>query len=211
MENYVELTLTLLKAVGLALLIWVLGWVVGQIVKYAVSKTLSKLGFDEWIKKFSFGRVIRRTGYYSHEFLGMIASWFIYVLFLVLGIYAAGYVIGNIDIMYYAYIIISVYITGFVKLFLIAIVSFILIDAFISYIYKSTELRSEMQILYPLAEYLRIVLYIAVLVFAVEQSGLGIGVLPNLLTPIIWGITAIIILFMLYLVIQNIKMPKQTV
>jgi hypothetical protein len=140
--------------------------------------------------------------------MGNLSAWIIYVVFAVLGIYVAGYVIQHEGLMDVANTLINVYLKGFLLLLLIVLIGFTLIDAFIGYVYKSTELKAEMQILYPLAEYLRIVLYIAVVVFAVEQSGLGVGVLPTLLIPMIWGITMIIVLFMVYLIIQSIKAPK---
>ncbi|MEM3346165.1 MAG: hypothetical protein QXR36_01900, partial [Desulfurococcaceae archaeon] len=99
----------------------------------------------------------------------------------------------------------TVYIAGLLKAFLIIIIGFILVDVFVGYVYKSTELRAEMQILYPLGEYLRIVLYIAVVTYALEQSGIGIGVLTELLIPVIWGITAAIILIVVYLIVQSVK------
>jgi len=67
-----------------------------------------------------------------------------------------------------------------------------------------------MQILYPMAEYIRITLYIAVVTYAVEQSGLGVGVLPMLLMPLIWGITILIVLFTIYLILISIRTSRVT-
>lgn len=212
MHNQIlEVVLTVLKATGLACAVWIVGWLIGQITKYVVTKVLSKVGFDEWMRKLSIGRAIKRTGYYAHEFMGLLAAWLIYVVFIALGVYVAGYVAGWVDVANYAYAVITVYISGFVKLLLIVIVGFMLVDVFVGYVYKSTELRSEMQVMYPLAEYLRIVLYMAIVVFAVEQSGLGVGVLLQLLQPIIWGMTAMVVLFMVYLIIQSIKASRRPV
>lgn len=208
MVNYIDLLFNILKAAGSACLIWALGWLAGQVIRYLVIKILSKIGFEEWIRKISLGKVIKRTGYLPQEFMGNLSAWIIYVVFIVFGVYVAGSVVQYYELMEFARTLIDVYIRGFLTLLLIVIVGFALIDAFIGYVYKSTELKAEMQILYPLAEYLRIVLYIAVVVFAVEQSGLGVGVLPTLLTPMIWGITIIIVLFMVYLIIQNIRAPR---
>jgi len=207
----VEVLLLALKAIGTACAVWIVGWLVGQVVKYMVTKLLGKIGLDEWMRRLSVGRAIRRTGYSAHEFMGILAAWLMYAIFGVLGIYASGYVAGWEDLTLYAYTALVVYIGGFIKLLLIVIAGFILADVFVGYIYRSTELRSEMQMLYPLAEYLRIVLYIAIVVFGVEQSGLGVGVLPQLLQPIIWGVTAIVVLFMVYLIVQSTKAPRQPV
>lgn len=211
MESLIlEALLLVLKAVGIACLVWTVGWLIGQVVKYVVTKLLGKIGFDEWIRKLSIGRAIKRTGYSAHEFIGILAAWLMYIVFVVLGVYAVGYVTEWKDLVEYACTALVIY-GGFIKLLLIVIIGFMLVDVFVGYIYKSTELRSEMQMLYPLAEYLRIVLYIAIVTFGVEQSGLGVGVLPQLLQPIIWGITVIVVLFMVYLVIQSIRTPRQPI
>lgn len=208
LANYIDVLFNTLKAVGSACLIWALGWLIGLAVKHLVAKILSKIGFDEWIWKISLGRVIKRTGYLPHEFMGNLSAWMIYIVFTVFGIYVAGAVVRHHGLMEFARTLIDVYIKGFLTLLLIVIIGFALIDAFIGYVYKSTELKAEMQILYPLAEYLRIVLYIAVVVYAVEQSGLSVGVLTTLLIPMIWGVTIITVLFVVYLIMQNLKAPR---
>ncbi|MEM4685370.1 MAG: hypothetical protein QW133_04560, partial [Sulfolobales archaeon] len=96
------------------------------------------------------------------------------------------------------------YVVGFVKTFLIIITGFILTDAFIGYIYKSSELRSEVRLLTPVAEYLRIMIYLAVVMFALEQGGLSIHSLNILLMPVIWGLTIAMILIILAQIVQQV-------
>jgi hypothetical protein len=203
-----ELLYSIIISIGAALLTWLTGYLLGHGVKYFVSRLLSRVGFEEIVKRTGFGRAIKRTGLLPHEFMGSLAAVIIYIVFAILGVYIAGYVLKLEVIMSTAETVLYVYVAGGVKLLFIVLIGFTLVDAFVGYVYKSTELRAEMQLLYPMAEYLRIVLYIAIVVYGVEQSGLGVGVLPLLLTPIIWGITVIIVLFVLYLIVQSIRAPR---
>uniref|UniRef100_A0A7C4FGE9 Uncharacterized protein n=1 Tax=Ignisphaera aggregans TaxID=334771 RepID=A0A7C4FGE9_9CREN len=206
-----DLHLYLLKAVeillGIAIIIALsaTGWLIGQAIKKLVIKALSKTPFDEWFRRFSVGRAVKTLGYTAEEFLGVLAAWIIHIISMILGIYTAAYIFNWQQIKELSYLALTVYAVGFLKIFIIAVIGFILVDIFIGYIYRSTELRGEIQMLRPLAEYLRIVLYIAIMIFAIEQGGLGLGVLPQLLIPIIWGVTVMIILFMIYLIIQSTR------
>jgi hypothetical protein len=56
----------------------------------------------------------------------------------------------------------------------------------------------------PVAEYLRILLYIAVLVFALEQGGLSVSTLHVVLTPIIWGLTAAMVVIVVANLVQQV-------
>jgi hypothetical protein len=198
--------LSLLRAISFAALIILIGYVAGALVKRFIRYALTKVGFDEWFKKFAVGKAILRSGYVASEFFGLVISWIIYVTATLLAVAIAAADLGITAISEPLYYIVSVYVTGFVKAFAIMIVGFILVDTFIGYVYKSTELRSEASFLTPVAEYLRILFYIAILVFALEQGGLNVSTLYILLTPIIWGLTiAMIVIILANLVQQVIK------
>jgi hypothetical protein len=62
-----------------------------------------------------------------------------------------------------------------------------------------------MQLLTPVAEYLRVLLYIVVVIFAVEQGGISVEVLTNIMTPIIWGLTIAMLLIIAFNIIQLAK------
>ena len=198
--------LSLLRAIGFAALTILIGYAAGALVKRFIRYALTKVGFDEWFKKFAVGKAILRSGYVASEFFGLVISWIIYVTATLLAVAIAAADLGITAISEPLYYIVSVYVTGFAKAFAIMIVGFILVDTFIGYVYKSTELRSEASFLTPVAEYLRILLYIAILVFALEQGGLNVSTLYILLTPIIWGLTiAMIVIILANLVQQVIK------
>jgi hypothetical protein len=208
--GYLELVLDVFKATGLACLVWTLGYFIGHFVKYALVRVLGRANVDDFIRRTGIGRAIRRTGLLAHEFIASLAAWLIYLLFLILGVYFAGLLVQHEGVVKAAETALNVYYVGGLKLLLIVIIGFVLVDAFVGYVYKSVELKSETQLLTPVAEYLRIVLYIAIMVYAVEQSGLGVGALLQLLTPLIWGVTAITVLVVLYLIIQSIQQTRRT-
>lgn len=198
--NYLDL----LTAIGISALIAVSGYLLGIISRRIILYLLSKVGFDEWFKKFAVGKAILRSGYSASEFFGLVSSWIIYLTFLLLALIYGTSSLGINWISDMFSIVVFVYIIGFIKTFLIIITGFIFTDTFISYIYKSSELRSEIKLLTPVAEYLRIMIYLAVVVFALEQGGLNIYSLNMLLMPVIWGLTIAMVLIILAQIIQQI-------
>jgi len=204
-EINVEFITRILTGISIAALLIIIGYILGKGVKILLVKGLDKLGLEDWLRRFSFGRAIKRTGFMVSEFFGIMASWIIYIVFIILGVYYASSYIGLNDVAKTSILLLNLYVAGFIKALIIIIVSFILIDAFISYIYKSSELRTEMQLLTPVAEYLRILLYIVVVIFAIEQGGVSVEVLTNIITPIIWGLTIAMLLIIAFNIIQLAK------
>jgi hypothetical protein len=196
--------LSLLRAIGFATLIILVGYVVGKLTKRAIRYLFTRVGLDAWFKRFAIGKAMLRSGYTASEFFGAVASWIIYVTAVLLAIATASADLGVTALSEPLYYTVSVYVAGFVKAFIILVVGFTLVDAFIGYIYKSTELRSEVMFLTPVAEYLRILFYIAVLIFALEQGGLNVSTLYVILTPIIWGLTLAMVAIIIANVIQQV-------
>lgn len=199
-----EVFLDTLIALGIAFLVAAVGYITGRLTRRAVIYLLTKVGFDEWFKKFAIGKAILRSGYSSSEFFGLVFSWVIYLAFMFMGIALAG---SHLDIPWLvemAYSITFTYISGFIKAFMIIVMGFILTDSFIGYIYKSSELRSEARLLVPMAEYLRVIIYLAVVLFALEQGGISVHTLNILITPLIWGLTIAMIVIMIAQVLQQV-------
>jgi hypothetical protein len=194
----------LVIAIGLTVAIVLIGYVLGILARRLILYILTKVGFDEWFKKFAVGKAILRSGYSASEFFGLITSWVIYLTSFLLALATLTSSLNLTSLSDTLYIIVSVYVVGFIKAFLIIITGFILTDAFIGYIYKSSELRSEVRLLTPVAEYLRIMIYLAVIVFALEQGGLNVYSLNMLLVPIIWGLTIAMIIIIISQVIQQV-------
>jgi hypothetical protein len=198
--DYFDLIIT----IGLTVAIILIGYVLGILARRLILYILTKVGFDEWFKKFAVGKAILRSGYSASEFFGLITSWVIYLTSFLLALATLTSSLNLTSLSDTLYTIVSVYIVGFIKAFLIIITGFILTDAFIGYIYKSSELRSEVRLLTPVAEYLRIMIYLAVIVFALEQGGLNVYSLNMLLVPIIWGLTIAMIIIIISQVIQQV-------
>jgi hypothetical protein len=194
----------LVIAIGLTVAIVLIGYVLGILARRLILYILTKVGFDEWFKKFAVGKAILRSGYSASEFFGLITSWVIYLTSFLLALATLTSSLNLTSLSDTLYTIVSVYVVGFIKAFLIIITGFILTDAFIGYIYKSSELRSEVRLLTPVAEYLRIMIYLAVIVFALEQGGLNVYSLNMLLVPIIWGLTIAMIIIIISQVIQQV-------
>ncbi|MFP3252243.1 MAG: hypothetical protein RXO32_11030, partial [Thermoproteus sp.] len=74
----------------------------------------------------------------------------------------------------------------------ISIIGFILVDGFVEYIYKGALSKNE-AVVGPVAEYIRIILYLVVVTFALEQGGINVSTLTAMLTPITWGLTAAVV------------------
>jgi len=193
-------------AVGVGALVLLLGFAIGVFLKRVVFYVLNRVGFNEWFKKFAIGRAILRSGYSGSEFFGLITSWVIYVTSVLLAVALFATILELRFIAEVSYFLIYTYVFGFVKVFIIVVIGFIFVDAFIGYIYKSSELKSGGRFLTPTAEYLRILLYLAIIIFALEQGGLSVHTLNIMLVPVVWGLTiAMIAVVIVEVVSQVIK------
>lgn len=182
----------LLVNIGVAALIVVIGFIGGRIAKRLVNYILQKVGINEWFRKFNIGRAIVRGGYAPSELFGLICSWVIYLLGLLYAmLYLTRYPLLQPIHEPIGMAIGLIY--GAVKALLVIVVGYILVDTFIGYIYKSGS-ESHLISLVPAAEYLRIILYLVVLIYALQLGGLPVEILWGLITPVIWGLTIIIVI-----------------
>lgn len=193
-----------------AVAIIVVGYVLGKLLKRAVSYTIYRVGGDEWLLKLAVGRAIVRAGYAPSEFFGRLAAWLTYIGLTLLALNYLGRSLA-IEDFYSTTQLAIMYFTAFLKALVIMLIGFILIDAFVGYVYKSSELKREDRfVLAPVAEYLRIIFYIVVIVFALAQGGIHVEVLSNLLTPVIWGLTIIIVIVVVGGFVERILSEKRT-
>ncbi len=173
-----------------AILIGAVGYLAGRLVRWALAKGLARAGFDDWFKRFNIGRAILRSGYAAGEFFGSVAAWIIYLIFILLAAAYLAYALGYPGWGAALVGVINVYIYGFVKFFIIAIIGFILVDGFVEYIYKGALVKDDARLLAPVAEYIRVVLYLVVITFALQQGGIDVSTLSQMLIPITWGLVA---------------------
>jgi hypothetical protein len=184
--------LTVLYHAAVAVLIAVFGVVLGRVVRRMVDRLLFRLGFNDWFRNFNIGRALLRSGYTPSEFFGSVAAWLLYLLFILTSVAYLAVSFERVDVSEWVTSIIAVYLFGFVKFFIISIIGFILVDGFVEYIYKGALSRNE-AVVGPVAEYIRIILYLVVVTFALEQGGINVTTLSSMLTPITWGLAVAVV------------------
>jgi hypothetical protein len=184
--------LTVLYHAAVAVLIAVFGIVLGRVVRRMVDRLLFRLGFNDWFRNFNIGRALLRSGYTPSEFFGSVAAWLLYLIFILTAVAYLAMSFGRVEVSEWVSSIIVVYLFGFVKFFIISIVGFILVDGFVEYIYKGALSKNE-AVVGPVAEYIRIILYLVVVTFALEQGGINVTTLSSMLTPITWGLAVAVV------------------
>jgi len=184
--------LAVLYHAAVAVLIAVFGIVLGRVVRRMVDRLLFRLGFNDWFRNFNIGRALLRSGYTPSEFFGSVAAWLLYLIFILTAVAYLAVSFGRVEVSEWVTSIIAVYLFGLVKFFIISIVGFILVDGFVEYIYKGALSRNE-AVVGPVAEYIRIILYLVVVTFALEQGGINVTTLSSMLTPITWGLAVAVV------------------
>ncbi|MCU7786790.1 hypothetical protein ODS41_02445 [Pyrobaculum sp. 3827-6] len=177
---------------AVAVLITAAGFAVGRVLKFLLARGLGRLGFNDWFRNLNIGRALLRSGYTAGEFFGSVAAWLIYIASILIAVAYLAYSAGNMDVYNWVMYVLVVYLFGFVKFFIISIIGFILVDGFVEYIYKGAFSETRLAI-GPVAEYIRIILYLVVITFALEQGGISVATLTAMLTPITWGLVAALI------------------
>jgi len=183
---------SLLYHVAVTILIVALGLVLGRVFRRLIDRVLFRLGFNDWFRNFNIGRALLRSGYTASEFFGSVAAWLIYILFILLALAYLALSFNNTQTYEWIMTAINIYLFGFVKFFILSIFGFILVDGFAEYIYKGALSKNE-SVVGPVAEYVRIILYLVVVTFALEQGGINVSTLSSMLTPITWGLAAAVV------------------
>lgn len=204
MQGWGELFLQVLYAIGLLALLLILGYVAGKLARFAIIRVFSKAKIDDWFLHFSLGKAVRRTGLLPGEFFGNVASWIIYIAFALLGAHFASRSLEYEEGARVAMDLLTTYIYGLVKALVVIIIGFILVDSFTSYVYKSSELRAELKLITPVIEYLRILFYIVVIIFALEQGGINVSMLTALVTPVVWSLAFVIITIIVVQLVRDV-------
>lgn len=192
------------------MLMVIAGYLIGKLVNYIFVMAFRKIGVDDWFMKFSMGKAIRRTGLYPGEFFGSVSSWVVFIFFTLLGFYSGFQIVGYDDGAILVREIVSIYLYGLVKALITIIIGFMLVDSFVSYVYRSSELRAELRFITPVAEYLRILFYIVVIIFALELGGIDVSMLTTLVTPIVWGLALAMIAIIVIQLISDIFVAYKT-
>lgn len=209
MLSWSELLLDILYAAGILALLLVLGYIAGKLARFAIIRLFNKAKIDDWFLHFSIGRAVRRTGLLPGEFFGNVASWIIYIAFALLGIYLASRALNYDEGANLSMDLLVTYIYGLTKALVVIVIGFILVDSFTSYVYKSSELRAELKLITPVVEYLRILFYIVVIIFALEQGGINVSMLTALVTPVVWSLAFVIITIIVVQLVRDVMLMKK--
>ncbi|ABP50188.1 MULTISPECIES: mechanosensitive ion channel family protein [Pyrobaculum] len=178
--------------IAVALLIAVVGYVLGRAIRHILDSFFRRTGLNDWFRSFNIGRALLRSGYTAGEFFGSVAAWVVYIVFFLLALAYIALNLGYQDSYALILSILYTYVYGFVKFFIISIFGFILVDGFVEYIYKGALSKSEV-VVGVVAEYVRIILYLVVITFALEQGGINVSTLSSMLTPITWALAAALV------------------
>ncbi|AFA39786.1 hypothetical protein Pogu_1759 [Pyrobaculum oguniense TE7] len=178
--------------IAVALLIAVVGYVLGRAIRHILDSFFRRTGLNDWFRSFNIGRALLRSGYTAGEFFGSVAAWVVYIVFFLLALAYIALNFGYQDSYALILSILYTYVYGFVKFFIISIFGFILVDGFVEYIYKGALSKSEV-VVGVVAEYVRIILYLVVITFALEQGGINVTTLSSMLTPITWALAAALV------------------
>ncbi|MEM4493792.1 MAG: hypothetical protein QXJ71_08575 [Pyrobaculum sp.] len=178
--------------IAVALLIAVVGYVLGRAIRHILDSFFRRTGLNDWFRSFNIGRALLRSGYTAGEFFGSVAAWVVYIVFFLLALAYIALNLGYQDSYALILSILYTYVYGFVKFFIISIFGFILVDGFVEYIYKGALSKSEV-VVGVVAEYVRIILYLVVITFALEQGGINVTTLSSMLTPITWALAAALV------------------
>ncbi|MGC8996837.1 MAG: mechanosensitive ion channel family protein [Fervidicoccaceae archaeon] len=186
-----------LIVIAISIVIFVVGILIGKALGWAIRNLLEKVGINDWIERFAIGRAIAKSGFKPSDFFGRVTSWIVYASTVILALYSTTSFLNLVEASFILKEILVVYIGGFVKAFVVIIIGFLLVDSFVGYLYKAPEIESELEFIGPVAEYLRILLYIVTVVFALEQGGIEVAFLSSMLIPIMWGITIMMVIIIL--------------
>ncbi|MEB3692650.1 MAG: hypothetical protein G5Z42_02740 [Caldisphaeraceae archaeon] len=173
-------------------------YIFGKLIGYVVKRILVIAGFNDWFRHITMGRIALRAGKTGGDFFGSIISYFLYATGVVLAIDYLSQAFRSIGRV--AGLLTNG--LGYAALFVfIILIGFILIDVFDSYL--STEARQrggpEIDILIV---YIKIVLYLTVITFALREIRLNVTPLMVLLQPLSWGLA---ILFVAVYVVRFLR------
>ncbi|MEM4717990.1 MAG: hypothetical protein QXE81_04430 [Desulfurococcaceae archaeon] len=205
-----NILIDILICIGIILSMIIAGYLVGKLVNYLFVFSFRKIGIDDWFMKFSMGKAIRRTGQYPGEFFGNISSWLVFIAFTLIGFYLGFQYVEFSEGATLSRDLLTIYLYGLVKALIVIIIGFMLVDSFVSYVYRSSELRAELRFITPVAEYLRILFYIVVIIFALELGGIDVSMLTTLVTPIVWGLALAVIAIIVIQLISDILITYKT-
>lgn len=179
----VDTTVSLIPLIIGAIIVLIIGWIVGRVLGKAVAVLIDKLGFEKSLAKTAIGKAFLKAGWGS---LSQIADYIIRIIVYLFAIMAASDILG---ITYLSELISQMiaYIPSLVAFVIILLVGLILVDYFSDFIIAYGE-HGTLQLVKPIIAVLRIFLYFIVIMLALTQLKIDLGIIYAFVTPVAWGV-----------------------
>lgn len=177
-----ETMISYLPAIIAALIILLIGWLLGRVIGKLVSKLLSKAGVDDIVDKTVIGELLRKSGMTAVGFFNAIAKWFIYLIFITAAIYVL-----NIAMLADFMRDIALYIPHLAVGIVALVVGLILINMIMKLV--GSQLKAQKV---PFSDLIALglkgILFLVVIVFALDQLLLDTRIIYTILSPLAWGL-----------------------
>jgi small-conductance mechanosensitive channel len=179
----VNTTVNLLPMLIGAIIVLIIGWIVGRVLGKAVAVLIDKFGIEKSIGKTAIGKTFLKTG---RDSLAQIADFIVRIVIYLFAIMAASDILG---ITYLSALIAQLiaYIPNLVAFVVILFVGLILIDTFSDFIITYGE-HGNLDLIKPAISILRVFLYFIVIMLALTQLKLDLGIIYAFITPVAWGV-----------------------
>jgi small-conductance mechanosensitive channel len=165
-----------------AVIILLIGWIAGRVVGKLVGKLLEKIGLNKLVDKTFIGEMLKRAGLTIVGFFDAIVRWFIYIIFIMAALSILG---GNLLSGFMAQI--ALYIPHLVVGVIALIVGLLVINMIMKLV--EAQLKDSNV---PFADFisliLKAILFLVVIVFALDQLLIDTTVIYTFLNPLGWGI-----------------------
>ena len=179
----VDTTVTFIPLIIGAVIVLIIGWIAGRVLGKAVAVLIEKLGFEKSFGKTTIGKAFLKTGWAS---FAEIADFIIRIIVYLFAIMAAADILG---ITYLTALIAQMiaYIPSLVAFVIILLVGLILVDYFAEFVIAYGE-HGTLQLVKPVIAILRVFLYFIVIMLALTQLKLDLGIIYAFITPVAWGV-----------------------
>jgi len=172
----------ILPRIAGAIVALIIGWIAGRALGKAVSKVLDKTGVDDALRPTIFGRVIERSGITCVRFFDLIVRWFIYLI----AIFAAVDILQIAILTEYMSMVVA-YLPSLIAGVILLIAGFIVTDYITSFMKKVGE-EAGLDYSKLFADGLRLFLYSVVIIIALSQMKVDVGILYIFANALSWGI-----------------------
>jgi len=167
-----------------AIIILIIGLFAGRIGGKVISKVLDKIGVDDAVEKTAIGDTIKKSGMTTVGCFDALIRWFIYLVFIM-----AAINVLNIPMLTGFVQQIVLYIPHLILGVIVLVVGLIVADFFIDQIEMQLTAR-EVEFAEIITSVLRVIFYLVVIVFALDQLLIETTVIYTFLVPLAWGIAA---------------------